>query len=148
VKRRHILWLGLAIYAVSFFLVDAVGTRPGRGYISAYLALLIPWSHNLFGHDGLFEGRVFEYVALLLSGWINPVFLVAMLANWQGQNRPAYKILRGAVLAMIPFCWVVFYCEGFYPREGHFVWIVGMWMALFSVEIGKARPPTTRPSLG
>jgi hypothetical protein len=27
---------------------------------------------------------------------------------------------------MIPFCWVVFYHYGFYPREGYFLWLFGM----------------------
>jgi hypothetical protein len=36
------------------------------------------------------------------------------------------------MLLMIPCCWVVFHDEKLYPREGHFVWIIGMLLVLFS----------------
>jgi hypothetical protein len=41
-------------------------------------------------------------------------------------------ILRTITLVMIPFCWIVFYDEHAYPREGHVLWIAGMVLALFS----------------
>ncbi len=47
-------------------------------------------------------------------------------------------VLRIVVILMIPFCWVVFHYESLHPREGHFVWIIGMLLVLFSPELAKS----------
>jgi hypothetical protein len=33
---------------------------------------------------------------------------------------------------MIPFSWVIFHYENYCPREGHFLWILGMLLVLVS----------------
>jgi hypothetical protein len=75
-KQRYILWIGLLLYAASFFLIAVVGRGPARGYVCAYSALNFPWGRNLFGPFGIFENKLLEYVAVPISGWINPVFLI------------------------------------------------------------------------
>jgi hypothetical protein len=40
---------------------------------------------------------------------------------------------------MAPFCWVVFHYENLYPREGYFLWILGMLLALFSPNLAIRR---------
>jgi hypothetical protein len=77
------------------------------------------------------------YVSLLLSGWINPIFLVALFYVFRGQHHRAVTILSVVILLMIPFCWVVFLYEDFFPREGHFLWIIGMLLVLFSEQFSQ-----------
>jgi len=78
---------------------------------------------------------IFEYVALVISGWINPVFLIVVALMLRGGYQRTEAILKVFVLLMIPFGWVVFYRYSFYPREGHFLWILGMVLALFSFQV-------------
>ncbi len=134
-KQRYILWIGLLLYAASFFLIAVVGRGAARGYICAYSALSFPWSGNLFGPLGIFENKLLEYVAVLISGWINLVFLVAAILAVRERSGRMLAALRIAVILMIPFCWVVFRYQDLYAREGHFVWILGMLLTLFSREI-------------
>jgi len=144
-RRRAILIIGSGLYAISFFLI-AVARHHGRsttlGYDCAWMALRFPWGDNLFGHHGLFEDRLLEYFSLLLSGWINPTFLVAALFVFRRPSTRTARVLAIATLAMIPFCWVVFFWQGMYPREGHVAWIAGMLLVL-----GEALSPRIRPAL-
>jgi hypothetical protein len=80
---------------------------------------------------------IFEYVALVISGWINPVFLIVVALMLRERYQRAVAILRITLLLMIPFCWVVFYDYGIYPREGYFLWLFGMLLALFSSVVMK-----------
>jgi hypothetical protein len=137
--RRAIFYIGLALYGVSFFLI-AVATlaayggdyaTPMSGYDCARFALGLAWGPNLFGHQGLFEDRPLDYLGVLLSGWINPAFLVAAFFVSFRPSARITRILAIVTLAMIPFCWIVFYYHNFYPREGHLVWVAGMLLVLF-----------------
>jgi hypothetical protein len=115
-------------YALSFLLLAASrGGAAVPGYVCAEWALSRPLMV-----PGLFEERTAEAIAILISGWINVVFLAALAIRWRSGKRRAFRILRTTTLLMIPFCWIVFYYEGAYPREGHFLWIVAMVLALFS----------------
>jgi hypothetical protein len=133
-SRRVIIYVGLALYATSFFLI-AVTNAPAyggtfRGYHCAWLAFGLPWGENLFGHQGLFEHRKLEYLAVLLSGWINPLFLMSALFVPRTSSVRGSLILAMVPFAMVPFCWVVFYYNDLYPREGHFIWIAAMVLVL------------------
>ena len=79
------------------------------------------------------------FVALLISGWINIAFLVSMAIRWREGNRLAFKILRTTTLLMVPFCWIIFYDQNLFPREGHLLWIAGMVLALFSDNLSSRR---------
>lgn len=139
-RRRHILGIGLLLYASSFFLVAVIDLGSwhldAMGYECALIALGQPWTANAL-RQGWVLFHDFEYVSLLISGWINPLFLVALALAFSGRHRQAYVILRIVWASMIPFCWIVFLYMRFLPREGHFVWIAGMFLALFSKELGK-----------
>ncbi len=147
-SRSAILGIGLTLYVGSFFLM-AVGHfrgSPMPGYDCAWMALRFPWGPNLFGHQGLFENRLLDYLGVLLSGWINPTFLVAALFVFLRPSARTTRVLAIAVLAMIPFCWIVFHYHGMYPREGHVVWIAGMLLVLREAlrpRIGPALPRIT-----
>ncbi len=131
--RPKLFWIGLLIYVFSFFLVAVAGQRvlsgPARGYHCASYAFLLPLqaprgeslTHNLL-----------EFISLLISGWINPVFLIAVALFLNGRHKRSFTILRVIIFLMIPFCWIVFFYEGLYPREGYFLWIMAMLLVLFS----------------
>jgi hypothetical protein len=145
-RQQKIVWTGVALYVASFFmpaLAGAVITAPSGwapGYICAWYAFTLPL--NGFGgfHNHL------EYFSLLISGWINPVFWMTAPSAFRGSHGQFLGILRIVVFLMIPFCWVVMYQEDSYPREGHFVWIAGMLLVLFSGKLGQARIETHLPA--
>jgi hypothetical protein len=138
VKRQHILWIGLFLYGVSFLLVAVAlpiaGSGPVRGYHCAFFALILPLDPN----PVLFKDGLVEHVSLFISGCINPVFLAAAALGFAGLHERPTGLLRIITIAMIPFCWVVFCYESIYPREGHFVWIIGMLLVLFPRELSRA----------
>jgi hypothetical protein len=147
--HRLLFWvlfcIGLAIYVGAFFL-PAVGEQHGpggvRGYICAEIALVTPW-----GHDGwdILHDYPFRYFCLLISGWINPIFLITALLLLVNKARKLAAVLRIILLMMIPFCWIVFHYENLSPRLGHFLWILGMLLVLFANKISTDRVPSSNP---
>ena len=116
-------------YTLSFALTAASNqTLAVPGYYCAYGAFLTPFAMD----SRMFERKTMVSIAFLISGWINIAFLVSLVIRWRSGNGRAFRILRIATLLMIPFCWIVFYNEHLYPREGHVLWIVAMVLALFS----------------
>lgn len=73
------------------------------------------------GHD--FADIRLAFLCLMISGWINPVFLLYLV-------MPT-ALLRRMVLCVIPLCWIFFFYERLIPREGHFLWLLGMLLVLF-----------------
>jgi hypothetical protein len=130
--------LGMVLFVVSFFLIAVreAGAAPSdsgmRGYTCAYVALLSPW-----GSDGLRmlrEGPV-DYFAILLSGWINPVFLITVVVLLVRPKGSLAGVLRITLLIMFLACWIVFYKEHLHPREGYFLWTAAMLLVLFSSKL-------------
>jgi len=80
---------------------------------------------------------------MIVSGWINPVFLAFVCINVFGGKAWMANVLRAIIPLMIPFCWVVFHYQHLIPREGHFLWIVGMLLVLYSAKVAtdSARAP-------
>lgn len=125
---------GFLAYALSFGL--AAVSRGGvsiPGYECAYVALVM--LVNPVVNSRFFEVKAAVYVPLLMIGWINVAFLASLTIHWRSGNGRAFRVLRTTTLLMIPFCWIVFYNEGLYPREGHVLWIAGMVLALFSARL-------------
>lgn len=140
-----LVWVGLLIYTISFTLLAFAGGggRPVRGYGIAILALIIPWQQSPFSPAWIFHERVFDYIAILISGWINPLFLMIVTFVLLRRYQRAVAITRIILLLMIPFCWVVFYYHHFYPREGYFLWLFGMVLVLFTSVGNEAVPSIT-----
>ena len=121
---------------LSFFLV-ATGDPKGptgrmRGYECAYLAVEATLTSTPFSSASADYAPPFLYLSILIGGLINPVFLgYTMLAFLKRKPRTA-RVLKFALLSMIPFCWVVFHSLEVYPREGHVLWVIGMLLVLFS----------------
>jgi hypothetical protein len=136
-RKRALFWVGLLVYTVSFFLFwgscRQPGCGPSRGYLAAIYAVLLPLKENPFSAQWLFRDQRVFYAALLISGWINPFFIATVVLALLRRCQPALAILRATVLVMIPSCWVVFYLFNISPREGHFLWVLGMVLTLFSL---------------
>jgi hypothetical protein len=139
-------WAGVLLYAVSFFLAavagDVISSPPARGYHCALYALLIPLGD--FSGGPPLTHTTFELVSLFISGWINPVFLLAVAVGFLTQRRSMIVFFRTVVVLMMPFCWVVFLYEHLYPREGYVLWTLGMLLTMFSQPLPRnpgACPP-------
>jgi len=121
---------------LSFFLV-ATGDSKGltgrlRGYECAYFAVQSTLTSTPFSPANADYAPPFLYLSILISGLINPVFLsYTTLAFLKRKPRTA-RVLKFALLSMIPFCWVVFHSLEVYPREGHVLWVIGMLLVLFA----------------
>jgi hypothetical protein len=133
---------GLSMYVASFFLwaVEDFGwlASPERGYVCAELALVSP-----FNEDGrsLLHKKPIEYFSILGSGLINPLFLITFFLQLSKVRPRVVSALRNLTILMIPLCWVVFYYERLYPREGHILWIAGMVLTLFAMSSVEINPP-------
>lgn len=130
---KKVLVSGLLLYLLSFALpaVEHTGLLSGGsepGYTSALYALKVPWARDNLPNtrNGL---PALAWTSLVLSGWINPLFLLAMLCHRWSR---IFHVLRIVLLAMFPACWVYFHFGSVSPREGYFVWVAGMILALFS----------------
>jgi hypothetical protein len=137
--RPKMFWIGLAAYAMSFLAVCGAtrdfGGGGWRGYELAFEGLLLPLMGSPFGPTSFFEHRLLEYFGFLISEWANIVFLVAaILILGTKRSQKLIAVIRIVVLSMIPFSWVFFYYEDAYPREGHFLWILGILLVLFSAK--------------
>jgi hypothetical protein len=141
--NRTIFWVGLLMYAGSFCLIalgetkSSPGNQPLFGFSCALLAFASPLiqAKDALLHNVRIAFPPAVYLSLLISGWINPLFLIATFFKLTEHKPRAFTILRGIIVALIPICWVVaFYFFRTYPREGHFLWIIGMMLVLYSDE--------------
>jgi hypothetical protein len=135
-RHPRAYWIGLLIYAASFLLVAVADfdrtTSVARGYYCAFVAFVLPLRATPMQTGGPFADRPLEYFSVLISGLINPVFLIYVALASAERTGRAIRALRVIVPLMIPFCWVVFHYERYDPREGHFLWILGMLLVLYS----------------
>jgi len=149
-KSEKVLLIALPIFAISFFLpaisiphVTTPHTIPG--YQCARYTLTSPWTA-----DGLKElsSAPVEYFAILLSGWINPLFLITMLlSRWQNTAKLT-RVLRLVVICLFPACWVVFAMEHVYPSIAYFIWKAAMVMALYSGSFAASGNRQSRTTSG
>ncbi len=139
-----VLLAGLVLFAVSFQMpaIREV-VKPGAtgntitGYKCAVLALLQPWGRNGMN---LLRSDPLTYFSLLLSGWINPVFLIALLVLL---IRPAARInwvFRVILPLMFIGCWVVFNKIHFSAYTGYYAWMFGILLVLFSDLLVRRQP--------
>jgi len=139
-RHLKLFWIGLLIYVASFFLFatgGSVGDGRMPGFLCAFFAFVLPPD---LAKKALFDNVPIStvigpvpYFSLLIAGWINPVFLITAFLFLAGIHRRLADILKVAVVLMIPFTWLFFATDRmFHPREGHFFWVVGMLLVLFS----------------
>ncbi|HEY2168061.1 MAG TPA: hypothetical protein VGJ30_00430 [Candidatus Angelobacter sp.] len=132
-RSEKVLLVALTVFAISFFLpaiwIPHVTQHTATGYWCAYVTLVSPWTSD--GMRDLATAPV-QYFAILLSGWINPLFLISMVLSRREKTRRFSRTLRTVVLFLMPACWVVFFTEHVYPFAGYLIWTVAIIAALFS----------------
>jgi serine/threonine protein kinase len=128
-----ILLLGLTVFGISFALsavnpASGSNDKPYPGWFCAFFSLVEAKQLILANGMHRLKDTLLAY-SLLISGLINPVFLVSLLLRiWKRVRKPA-AILIGISLAMQVCCWIVFALSHLMPREGYALWVVGMLVA-------------------
>ena len=136
-RDLKILFVAVAAFVAAFFL-PAIYIRgiigPVQGYFCAWITLTAP-------SDGLQEmsAKPLEYIALTLSGLINPLFLITLALLQRNKTRKVGEILRIVLLCLFPACWIVFFMNHYYPHVGYFLWASAMLAALFSRRLSEVR---------
>lgn len=135
-KRNQVgLVVAMAIFVGSFFgnaavsMSNFISGAAVPGYFCAEITFLMPWSD-----DGmkLLHEHPLGYIAMLLSGWINLIFLITVILLFRHRAHRLVNAFRIALLLMFPACWIVFFSQNLRPRYGYFLWTAGMLLALFS----------------
>ncbi|HEX5435471.1 MAG TPA: hypothetical protein VFY05_14625 [Candidatus Angelobacter sp.] len=135
---KWIRWIallaGISMFAVSFMLpaISQASSAPGSpgipGYKCAFLSLVVTAEEG----GTLIRQAPLEYISVLISGWINPVFLVSLLLLLIKPRWRSTIALRYVVTVMFVFCWIAFYQIHLYPQQGYFLWMFGILLALYS----------------
>ncbi|HET9838895.1 MAG TPA: hypothetical protein VFR84_11715 [Candidatus Angelobacter sp.] len=137
-KSQTVLLIALIVFIISFFLpaiwLPHATPRTLQGYWCAYNTLVSPWTAE--GLNDLTREPV-QYFSVLLSGWINPLFLIALFLIYRGIKLG--RALRIVVLCLMPACWIVFVQDGVYPFVGYFIWTAAIIVAMFSSASGSLR---------
>lgn len=134
-KSEKVLLGALIVFLISFFLpaiwIPHVTPHTATGYWCAWVTLVSPWTA-----DGLRDlpTAPTKYFSILLSGWINPLFLISMVLSRRESTRRLSRTLRTVALCLMPACWIVFYTQGVYPFVAYFIWTAAMIVALFSAS--------------
>jgi hypothetical protein len=149
-RPNYISWIGFLVYFLSFLLptvrYGVTGSNSVLGIECAWVALEVPLSdfRNLVLRGSQPDFSPLESICLFISGLINPVFISALiLGEFRRHNRLASR-LRIAVVLMVPFSWFFFYLIHDRPLAGHYVWIAGILLTIFSDNIEMVR--LSRPS--
>jgi hypothetical protein len=136
-KHNKLLWIGLFLYTVSFFLPAIQMAGKGLpGWFSAETVLRIWGSKDLFAKPSIVGW------SLLMSGLINPFFLVTMILIVRKKHAKLARILRLIQLVMLVFPWIVFYAwypQNIYLREGYVAWLAGILLMLFATPLSGQR---------
>jgi len=85
----------------------------------------------------LIEELTIAKVSFFLNGWINPIFLLVAIPMLFDKTPRLNRVLRYVLLPMIAFCWIALLYQQAFPREGYFLWTIGMLLVLFSSELQK-----------
>ena len=133
-QRTRLFLCGLALYALSFFLVAIYDPQfKGKflGYHAAFLSLVLPLADISDRFRANAPSPVLNLVntiALLASGLINPIFVFYALVSPFRPRDLTVRFLRILIPSLIPFTWVFFLSNWmeFRPREGYFFWIAGI----------------------
>ncbi|HTW81448.1 MAG TPA: hypothetical protein VME23_18025 [Terracidiphilus sp.] len=121
--------VGLAIFVLAFLepAVRVQETTVLSGWKCATIATTE--SMTLFGKPGAGKHQFIEYL-VAISGWINPLIVLVILAS----PIRALRILRQIFAVLVVLCmaatWVLFSKQHIVPLMGHFLWIAGALLIL------------------
>jgi hypothetical protein len=140
--RWLVLLAGVVLFAASFNMVAVKeasnkGNTAGLlGYKCATLSLSAPWG----GKDSVQMRRQTPllWFSLLISGWINPAFLLGLVIMFAAPNQRWSLALRCLVALMFVACWIFFYKVHLVPAQGYYVWMAGILLGLLSNPRAKA----------
>ena len=140
---RVLFAIGLVAYVVSFFVTAVYDKDPEPGFICAYLALWAPMLPVTSPQavPPLSPTTLLVFTLMFISGLTNIVLPIAMVLR-AGDRHIAFAKLRVILLGMIPCSWLVFIFLHIEPREGHVLWVLGIFLMLYSEEIGRRVRPT------
>jgi hypothetical protein len=119
---KVIFWIGLLVYAVSWFL-PAVGPnksfQPGDTHLFEWVAFWFFWPTiyiHLHDVDAFLSDLTIHDASLVLSAWVALLFLGVAGFLVVGRTPRLNRILRYFVLTLIPFCWLAFmHPRTYYP---------------------------------
>jgi hypothetical protein len=138
--NRVVALIGFLLYIGSFFLLAVsettatASTEGFKGYSCAFLALISPWGH---GGMEMLHDKPLAYFSVLVSGWINPVFLITAVMLWIRPHGRAGAFLRIVTVLMFPAVWLAFKEMQLRPRAGYWLWTAGMLLVLFSTMLAR-----------
>jgi len=142
---RTVFSTGLFLYAAGLVVAFVGGPGvywPSTGADCAFDWFFFPWVYvHLHDMSSFWTDAPIEHASIAISGWVNPLFLLAVFSIVVGKTQQLTKVLRIVILIFLPFSWVVFVTRHIYPREGYFLWSIGMLLTLFSVELGLQGSP-------
>ncbi|HEY0704120.1 MAG TPA: hypothetical protein VGD60_15225 [Candidatus Acidoferrales bacterium] len=137
VPQTRVFWIGLTIYLLSFIIpaVDGeiVQSGPAFGFYCAFYSLfLAPGEILQMAHGDASIMTPLGAFSLMASGLINVVFLISTgICLFSRVRRSLQIVLKCFVVALFPFCWIVFREENLHPLWGYFLWAIGMLMVVF-----------------
>lgn len=145
-RALKLFWVGLLFYGISFVLLATGGDSAGNGRVPGLLCAIYAFFLPLVeARDKIFHNVPIvltpaSYISLLISGWINPVFGITAFLILTETHRKLTAVLKVSILLMVPFT-VVFFIDTpiFHPREGYFLWLIGMILALFSERLAELK---------
>jgi len=137
ILRWIVVLCGLALFAWGFMqpAVREASASPGavgmRGYTCATVTLITPW-----GKDGarMLHDAPVDYFSMLISGWINPAFLLVLIFTLIRPVSVASTVLSMLVVLMFSACWVIFVRHHFVPLRGYYMWMGGIIVALTAAK--------------
>jgi hypothetical protein len=141
-QPNKLFWTSLLLYAFSFCLLATWSEPPmdGRmpGFFCAIYAFVWPLHEikEALLHNVPYALQPLPLVSLFISGCINPIFVAMIGLNLVEYPARTTSILKIALILMMPFT-IVFFAtfRGVYPREGYFLWVIAMLLALFSEQL-------------
>jgi hypothetical protein len=138
---KAIRWIGIGLFAISFFM-PAVGMPGGGwgpdhlpGYLCALLSLLFP----LWAFRDALRGRL-TFFELSAAGLVVPMVLFYFflcLEGWESKPIRTRRVLAVAILLGLADAWCAVQFPGsrpdpdkFTPMIGHYLWTVGILLIL------------------
>ena len=130
-------WSGILLYVTALFLPFAGirgvnGQAPPSGVAVFVDWIIFPWVYTHWhGFQAFVGDSPIKHPSLVISGCINPVFLLGTVLVLMNKAARTIRRVRYLVFLMIPFTWIVFVCDHTYPREGYVLWVLGMVLVLY-----------------